>query len=152
MPQEFNLSDPTVTEWKSASSPEQIRGIPNFFSMTNLGKTSQITHAAQLLVVAAIVAVILRVFSRRRTKTKFLLDDVCACLAAFFLVTNQVIVMEVYHLGIRSFTFVGKFSDEEEMARRAQIVVGLKLSLAFEVMYLIRYASSRARFRVLCCC
>ena len=146
--QHFNLTEAAdPSNWKPTTPDrEKIRGIPNFFSSTNLGKTSNITNAAQLLVVAAVVASILRIFSRRRTKTKILLDDVCACLAAFFLVTNQLVLMEVYTLGVRSFTFIGRFSPEEEIQRRHRIIVGLKLSLAFEVLYLVRYPPrSRSR-------
>lgn len=39
--------------------------------------------------------------------------------------------------GTSSFAFVGKSNEEEEKKRLSKIVVGLKLSLAYEVMYLI---------------
>lgn len=39
--------------------------------------------------------------------------------------------------GESTFAFVGRSNRVEEQRRLAKIVVGLKLSLAFEVMYLI---------------
>jgi len=39
--------------------------------------------------------------------------------------------------GKTSFSFVGKQSQAEELKRLQKIVVGLKLTLAFEVQYLI---------------
>lgn len=40
-------------------------------------------------------------------------------------------------LGKSSFAFVGRADKVEEMKRLSKIVIGLKLSLAYEVMYLI---------------
>jgi hypothetical protein len=40
-------------------------------------------------------------------------------------------------LGKSSFAFVGRADMVEEMKRLSKIVIGLKLSLAYEVMYLI---------------
>lgn len=88
-------------------------------------------------------------------KTRIWWDDVCTIGAVFFLVTNQTIFSMVEYLGEfdcngfcwdradfltsgkSTFAFMEKEDQEEERKRLAKIVVGLKLSLAFEVMYLI---------------
>ncbi|CAZ79864.1 unnamed protein product [Tuber melanosporum] len=57
--------------------------------------------------------------------------------AVFFLVTNQTVFSMIEFLGKTSFSFLGKQSKTEELKRIQKIVVGLKLTLAFEVMYLI---------------
>ncbi|KAI5788432.1 hypothetical protein EDC01DRAFT_165492 [Geopyxis carbonaria] len=132
--QAFNFTDPVVSKWVSGT--DQIHGIPNFFSPTNLGKTSQIRGAAQILAVAATVATVLRVFARRRAKTPLGRDDVCALLAALLLIANENIFTAVFLLGREAFAFISSQPASEEAARLAHIVVGLKLSLAFEVGYL----------------
>ena len=119
---------------------ENIFGIPNFFSKPILGATPDIIVGAHFLVVAAAVSCVLRVFSRRRSKARFLWDDGCAVAAAGFLAANAAIFIEFTHLGIVSFSFFGgAVSAREEALRRANIVAGLKLSLAFEVLYLFGY-------------
>ncbi|PUU81253.1 hypothetical protein B9Z19DRAFT_1099799 [Tuber borchii] len=57
--------------------------------------------------------------------------------AVFFLVTNQTVFSMIDFLGKTSFSFVGKQSQTEELKRLQKIVVGLKLTLAFEVQYLV---------------
>lgn len=89
-------------------------------------------------------------------KTRIWWDDVCTIGAVFFLVTNQTLFSMVDYLGKfwlqsfggiymtdfltsgkSTFAFMGRADQEEERKRIAKIIVGLKLSLAFEVMYLI---------------
>ncbi|RPA92993.1 hypothetical protein L873DRAFT_1830912 [Choiromyces venosus 120613-1] len=57
--------------------------------------------------------------------------------AVFFLVTNQTVFSMIDFLGKTSISFRGKQSQSEELKRLRKIEVGLKLALAFEVMYLI---------------
>jgi hypothetical protein len=140
----------------------RVQGIPNFYSKSMFGNTEELEYAAQITVVWAMVAVILRIFSRRQMKTRIWWDDVCTIGAVFFLVTNQTVFPMIEYLGKcqflvlmavviwygwwtwliltsekSTFTLVGKAEEVEEKMRLAKIVVGLKLSLAFEVMYLI---------------
>jgi uncharacterized membrane protein YwaF len=132
----FDGSESTELQWSNSETSQEI---PNFFSKAILGNTSAILNGARALVVAAIVSSILRVASRRQTNTPFYLDDLCAVVATVFLVANSVIFGEVYFLGISSFGAVGEFSDGDVAKRQKQILAGLKLSLVFEVLYLIRY-------------
>ncbi|KAF8245281.1 hypothetical protein K440DRAFT_415803 [Wilcoxina mikolae CBS 423.85] len=122
--------------WTHGRRPENISGIPNFFSKPVFGKTSDILTAARFLVVAAVVSSILRIFSKRRTKSKFQLDDVCAVAATVFLIADTMILIEFNYLGRISFSFFGESEPADEKERRANIVLGLKLSLAYEVLYL----------------
>lgn len=78
----------------------EVKGIPNFFSKSMFGKTSELKTAAQIVVVSALVAVILRIFSRRRLKTRVWWDDVCTMAAVFFLVTNQTVFSMIDFLGM----------------------------------------------------
>jgi hypothetical protein len=117
-----------------------IKGIPNFFSSTMFGQTNMIITTSQFLVVAASVSIVLRVFSRRRTKSRFMWDDVCAFVALVFLAANTMIFVQFYYIGVTNFSRNGRNDPVAEAARRANIVIGLKLSLVFEVLYLIRSA------------
>lgn len=145
--------------WASSNTTQtQIKGIPNFFSKSMFGNTEDLISAAQTTVVWAVVAVIMRIFSRRRMKTRIWWDDVCTIGGVFFLVTNQTLFSLVDYLGKfgynrfvgvytyitnfltsgrSTFAFMGRADQEEERKRIANIIVGLKLSLAFEVMYLM---------------
>lgn len=141
-----SLGSGNGTDWFGEWPPqkprhgENIFGIPNFFSKPILGATPDIIVGAHFLVVAAAVSCVLRVFSRRRSKARFLWDDGCAVAAAGFLVANAAIFIEFTYLGTVSFSFFGRaMSAREEALRRANIVAGLKLSLAFEVLYLFGY-------------
>lgn len=90
----------TVSEWVSRNSTQTpVRGIPNFFSKSMFGNTGELKSAAQFVVVWAVVAVILRIFSRRRMKTRIWWDDVCTIGAVFFLVTNQTVFSMIEYLG-----------------------------------------------------
>ncbi|KAI5838663.1 hypothetical protein DFP73DRAFT_485387 [Morchella snyderi] len=128
-----------VSQWTSFNITQaQVKGIPNFFSRSMFGNTTELKSAAQLIVVWAVVAVILRIFSRRRLKTRIGWDDICAMAAVFFLVANQMIFSMIEFLGRKSSSaFVGRAGNVEEMKRLSKIEIGLKLSLAYEVMYLI---------------
>jgi hypothetical protein len=141
---QFNGSQPFP--WADGRRLENISGIPNFFSKPVFGQTVDILAAARFLVVAAVVSSILRIFSRRRTKSKFLWDDVCAVAATVFLVAYTMIFVEFNYLGRISFSFFAESSPEDERERQANIVLGLKLSLASEVLYLTGWESSK-----LCC-
>ncbi|KAH0604407.1 uncharacterized protein H6S33_006784 [Morchella sextelata] len=133
-----------VSQWTSFNITQaQVKGIPNFFSRSMFGNTTELKSAAQFIVVWAVVAVILRIFSRRRLKTRIGWDDICAMAAVFFLVTNQMIFSMIEFLGKSSFAFVGRADMVEEMKRLSKIVIGLKLSLAYEVMYLIKQCTKR---------
>lgn len=133
----FNRTS-AVSQWTTFNITQaQVKGIPNFFSRSMFGSTTELKSAAQFIVVWAVVAVILRIFSRRRLKTRIGWDDICAMAAVFFLVTNQMIFSMIEFLGKSSFAFVGRADKVEEMKRLSKIVIGLKLSLAYEVMYLI---------------
>ncbi|PWW73448.1 hypothetical protein C7212DRAFT_220220 [Tuber magnatum] len=57
--------------------------------------------------------------------------------AVFFLVMNQMVFSMIEFLGKTSFSFLGRPSEDEELKRLQKVEVGLKLTLAFEVMYLI---------------
>lgn len=90
-----------VSQWTSFNTTQaQVKGIPNFFSRSMFGNTTELKSAAQFIVVWAVVAVILRIFSRRRLKTRIGWDDICAMAAVFFLVTNQMIFSMIEFLGI----------------------------------------------------
>ena len=73
-------------------------GIPNF-STSVFGITTYIRYAAQFIVVAALVAVILRMFARKRFKMKFWWDDLFVTIAAAFLFANQLLYWFVDSLG-----------------------------------------------------
>lgn len=86
--------------WASSNTTQtQIKGIPNFFSKSMFGDTRGLVCAAQTTVVWAVVAVIMRIFSRRRMKTRIWWDDACTIGAVFFLVTNQILFSMVDYLG-----------------------------------------------------
>lgn len=86
--------------WASSNTTQtQIKGIPNFFSKSMFGNTEDLISAAQTTVVWAVVAVIMRIFSRRRMKTRIWWDDVCTIGGVFFLVTNQTLFSLVDYLG-----------------------------------------------------
>lgn len=96
---EFNGTN--VSEWSSQStSKTQVKSIPNFFSRSMFGNTGELKTAAQFVVVWAVVAVVLRIFSRRRMKTKIWWDDICTVTAVFFLVTNQTVFSMIEFLGM----------------------------------------------------
>lgn len=48
---------------------------------------------------AAIIAIVLRAFSRQRTKTAWRYDDWCVVAATVFLVVNQVLFIVIDYLG-----------------------------------------------------
>lgn len=99
MPADNLLNDLVPSQPSANVTVTDVKGIPNFYSGSMFGKTSLLKSAAQFLVVSALVAVILRLFSRRRLKTRVWWDDVCAVAAVFFLVTNQTVFSMVGFLG-----------------------------------------------------
>ncbi|CCX14887.1 Similar to hypothetical protein AOL_s00004g290 [Arthrobotrys oligospora ATCC 24927]; acc. no. EGX54257 [Pyronema omphalodes CBS 100304] len=118
--------------------PPPLKGIPNFTSAPLFGRTSSILFSAQLLVVAAFVSSILRIFSRRLQRTRFKFDDFCALAAFGLLIVNTLLLVEFNFLGRKSFSDrAGKENGPmKEARRRGDIKLGLKISLAFEVVYL----------------
>lgn len=96
----YNATSMGVSEWVSKNTTlTPVKGIPNFFSKSMFGNTGELKSAAQFVVVWAVVAVILRIFSRRRMKTRIWWDDVCTIGAVFFLVTNQTVFSMIEYLG-----------------------------------------------------
>lgn len=86
--------------WASSNiTRTQVKGIPNFYSKSMFGNTSELIPAARATVVWAVVAVVVRIFSRRKMKTRIWWDDVCTIGAVIFLVTNQTLFSLVEYLG-----------------------------------------------------
>lgn len=94
------LNETAISIWASSNTTQtEVKGIPNFFSKSMFGNTADLICAAQATVVWAVVAVIMRIFSRRRMKTRIWWDDVCTIGSVFFLVTNQTLFSMVEYLG-----------------------------------------------------
>jgi hypothetical protein len=108
-------------------------GTGSVFSRPRQGRTSAISNAARLLLVAAVVSSILRVLSRRRAKARFKLDDVCAVAAAVLLLANTAVYAEFHRLGESG----SSADDASTPEREAEAVAARKLSFAFEVLYLV---------------
>lgn len=96
----FNSSSAAWNEWDQDGKVfTEIKGIPNFFSKTMFGKTSQLRAAAHFVVVFSIVAVFLRMFARTRFRTKLWWDDLFVGIAVFILFANQMVFCLMDFLG-----------------------------------------------------
>lgn len=114
------------------------RGIPNFNSTSMFGNTHLLKWAAAVFLVFSTLAVTLRLFCRRRFDMRFWWDDVCVATAGVLLLTNQCLFSSIEFAGRTSFAFVPLVGGGGmlEEARIGRIVGGLKMTLAFEVLYL----------------
>jgi hypothetical protein len=107
----FNQNETDLVAWTHGTANAtsgQIHGIPNFFSKSMFGKTSNIKDASQFLVTAALVSMVLRAFSRRRSKTNLGWDDGCAILATVFLIANQLVFSVIDYLGKLSLRYTSR--------------------------------------------
>lgn len=104
------LNVPTIfnnnlTDWLgqgdvSTHNDSLVQGIPNFFSNTQFGMTGQLTVSTQFIVVAAMLAVLMRIFARSRLSMKYGWDDLLAFLSGTFLLVNQAIFAKIDFLGM----------------------------------------------------
>lgn len=96
----LNSSNAAWDEWdEDGKIFTEIKGIPNFFSKSMFGKTSQLRTAAHFVVIFAIVAVVLRMFARKRFRTKLWWDDLCVAIAVSLLFANQMVFCLLDYFG-----------------------------------------------------
>ncbi|KAJ6261412.1 hypothetical protein Dda_4082 [Drechslerella dactyloides] len=104
---------------------------------SRLGSSSQLATATPFLVTVGIAALMLRFFSRTRFHARLWWDDLFAVLAGLFLTASQLIFIRIVYLGRASLDTMLQTTKEWEDERMERISVGLKLYMAFELLYII---------------
>ncbi|KAF3917845.1 hypothetical protein ABW20_dc0105964 [Dactylellina cionopaga] len=116
-------------------------GGPNWDKPTNmnpskLGSSSQLATATPFVVTVGIAALMLRFFSRTRFGARVWWDDLFAVMAGILLIATQLIFTRIVYLGRATLDNMLQTTAQFEEERLERITVGLKLYMAFELMYI----------------
>lgn len=121
------------------------------------GQSSQLATATPFIVTMGMAALMLRFFARARFNAKLWWDDLFAVLATMFIVASQLIFMRIVYLGELYRIFIQVLPNanisltgratldtmlqttrEWQEQRVERITLGLKLFMAFEMLFIIR--------------
>ncbi|EPS37601.1 hypothetical protein H072_8697 [Dactylellina haptotyla CBS 200.50] len=109
---------------------------PTNVNPSTLGSSSQLATATPFIVTIAIAALMLRFFSRTRFNARMSWDDLFAVLAGILLIADQLIFTRIVFLGRANLDTMLQTTQQFEAEREARITTGLKLFMAFELIYI----------------